>query len=265
MSTGANLNQAAFSGNWKAGGSNSIALGLFLNARANYKRAKISWDNDLQLQYGVVKNAGEDLRKSVDAIFLDTKYGYATSSHWNLFVAANFISQFGKGYNYDVDADGTDELISNFMAPGFFTLSTGFEYKPKPWFSIRFSPLSPRLTFLLDEEVGLVERYGVPEGKQVRTEWFAALIQADIDKDIATNLNLKASYRGFSNYEDISWKTFDHRLVTSLSAKVNRFLSVNVAGIVLYDRDQDAKVQYSQSLALGVLYKLQNFKEKEKK
>jgi hypothetical protein len=31
---------------------------------------------------------------------------------------------------------------------------------------------------------------------------------------------------------------------------------------VLYDYDQDAKVQYSQVLNIGILYTLQNFKEK---
>lgn len=259
LSAGANLNQAAFSDNWKAGGTNSIALGLFLNGKANYKRAKNSWDNEMQLQYGVVRNAGEDLRKSIDGIFLDSKYGYAISSDWNLFVSGNFISQFAPGYNYDVDDEGTDLLISNFMSPGFLTFGLGFEYKPVEWFSLRLSPLSPRFTFLTDEEVGENERYGVPVGDKVRREWLAALIQADFEKDIAENLNLKISYQGFANYDNLAFKTIDHRLLTILSAKVNKFLSVNLTGNLLYDIDQDADVQYSQALALGIFYNVQNF------
>lgn len=259
LSAGANLNQAAFSDNWKAGGTNSIALGLFLNGKANYKRAKNSWDNEMQLQYGVVRNAGEDLRKSIDGIFLDSKYGYAISSDWNLFVSGNFISQFAPGYNYDVDDEGTDLLISNFMSPGFLTFGLGFEYKPVEWFSLRFSPLSPRFTFLTDEEVGENERYGVPVGDKVRREWLAALIQADFEKDIAENLNLKISYQGFANYDNLAFKTIDHRLLTILSAKVNKFLSVNLTGNLLYDIDQDEDVQYSQALALGIFYNVQNF------
>lgn len=264
LSAGANLNQAAFSDNWKAGGTNSIALGLFLNGKANYKRAKNSWDNEVQLQYGVVRNAGEDLRKSIDGIFLDSKYGYAISSDWNLFVSGNFISQFAPGYNYDVDAEGTDLLISNFMSPGFLTFGLGFEYKPVEWFSLRLSPFAPRFTFLTDEEVGENERYGVPVGDKVRTEWLAALIQADFEKDIAENLNLKISYQGFANYDNLAFKTIDHRLLTILSAKVNKFLSVNLTGNLLYDIDQDADVQYSQALALGIFYNVQNFTDPKK-
>ena len=44
---GLNLNQAAFSGNWQGGGVNSIALGVYLNGRANYARDKWSWDNSM--------------------------------------------------------------------------------------------------------------------------------------------------------------------------------------------------------------------------
>lgn len=264
LSAGANLNQAAFSDNWKGGGTNSIAFGLFLNAKANYKRAKNTWDNEIQLKYGVVRNAGEDLRKSIDGLFLDSKYGYAISSDWNLFVSGNFISQFALGYNYDVDDEGTDMLISNFMSPGFLTFGLGFEYKPVEWFSLRLSPFAPRFTFLTDEEVGENERYGVPVGDKLRTEWLAALVQADFEKEIAENLNLKISYQGFANYDHLAFKTIDHRLATILSAKVNKFLSVNLTGNLLYDIDQDADVQYSQALALGIFYNVQNFTDPRK-
>lgn len=263
LDVGANINQASFSDNWKAGGINSIALGLFLNGKANYKKEKNSWDNEVQLKYGVVKNADQGVRKSVDGIFLDSKYGYAISSDWNLFVSGNFISQFAPGYEYDVDDEGTDRLISSFMSPGFLTFGLGFEYKPVEWFSVRLSPFAPRFTFLTDEEVGENERYGVPVGDKVRTEWLAALVQADLEKEIATNLNLKVSYQGFGSYDNFSLKTIDHRLLTVLSAKVNKFLSVNVTGNLLYDRDQDKDIQFSQGLALGIFYKVQNFDDKK--
>src|SRR5690606_36697522 len=57
LNAGANVNQAAFSDNWKSGGTNSIALGLFLNAKANYKKDQSSWDNEVQLKYGIVRHA----------------------------------------------------------------------------------------------------------------------------------------------------------------------------------------------------------------
>ncbi|MES2734574.1 MAG: DUF3078 domain-containing protein [Bacteroidota bacterium] len=266
FAAGANLNQAAFSSNWKAGGVNSIALGLFANYKANYLKEKVSWDNDFQFQYGIIKNAGQDMRKSLDRIYLDSKYGYKISGQWNAFISGNFFSQFAKGYKYDVDATGNDLLISNFMSPGFLTFALGFEYRPTSWFSLRLSPFAPRFTFLSDQAVRPTPTdvvYGVPVGKSLRTEWLAAQIQADIDKDIAENLNLKVNYLGYANYETLALNTIDHRLSVMLTAKVNKFLSVNVNGIMLYDRDQDLSVQYSQSLALGLLYNIQNYTDKK--
>src|SRR5690606_25773012 len=73
FSGGANINQASFSDNWKSGGENSIALGLFMNGKFNYLKGKVSWDNEVQLKYGLLKNAGQDFRKSQDLIYLDSK------------------------------------------------------------------------------------------------------------------------------------------------------------------------------------------------
>ncbi|MCX2740380.1 DUF3078 domain-containing protein [Pontibacter anaerobius] len=259
FATGLNLNQSAFSDNWKAGGISSVALNAHLDARADYELGAVSWDNAVQLQYGLIKNKGEDQRKSIDRIYLDTKYGYAFTSDWNAFVSANFLSQFAKGYEYDIDADGTDRLISNFLAPGFLTFALGAEYKPNPHFSLRLSPFAPRFTFLVDEEVGENERYGVPEGKKVRTEWLAAMVQASYDRDIMTNLNFRANYMSYINYKELSGKQIDHMLNAVLTAKVNRYINVSLMGNFVYDYDQDADIQYNQSLALGILYTVQGF------
>ncbi|PTX18367.1 Protein of unknown function (DUF3078) [Pontibacter mucosus] len=259
FAAGINLNQSAFSDNWKAGGISSIAFNTNLDARADYKRDKISWDNAVQLQYGLIKNKDEEGRKSIDRIYLDTKYGYAFSSDWNTFVSANFLSQFTRGYEYDVDDDGTDRLISNFLSPGFLTFALGAEYKPNPYFSLRLSPFAPRFTFLADESVGENERYGVPEGKQVRTEWLAAMVQASYTRDIMANLNFKANYLSYINYKELEGKKIDHMLNATLAAKVNRYINVNLMANFVYDYDQDAAVQYNQSLGLGILYTVQGF------
>jgi hypothetical protein len=259
FATGLNLNQASFSDNWKAGGVNSIALNTFLNARADYKWERRSWDNSLQLQYGFLKNKGEGLRKSLDRLYLDTKYGVGFSSDWNAFVALNFLSQFARGYEYNVDDTGQDRLISNFLSPGYLTFALGAEYKPTPNFSLRLSPFAPRFTFLVDDKVGENERYGVPEGDVVRTEILSALVQADFQKDIATNVNLRLNYVANINYQELTLKRIDHRLNAVFTAKVNKYLNVNLMGNLIYDYDQDSAVQYSQSLGLGLMYTLQGF------
>ena len=264
---GLNLNQAAFSGNWTAGGQNSIGFNSYLNFKANYAKGNKTWENEIDLLYGSVNTANQGLRKNNDRIYLDTKYGIGIGKKWNTFVAANFLSQFAKGYRYENDAGGVerDTLISGFMAPGYLTFSWGFEYVPVDYFKLRLSPLAPRFTFQLNDKVAenVDNNYGVDIGKKIRAEWLAFQLMADFDKDIAKNLNLKWRYIMFVNYQQISFDEWDHRLDLTLSAKIAKFFDVNFSMIMIYDKDQDPGVQFSEALGIGFVYNIQNYKEKE--
>lgn len=262
ISGGLNLNQATFSGNWQGGGVNSIAVGSFLNGRANYTKEKWTWDNTLDFIYGVVKNKGEDGRKSNDRIFLDSKIGYKLSSKWNYFLAANFLSQFAPGYKF---SDTDRILISKFANPAYFTTSLGLEYKPNDEFSLRLSPLAPRLTFVTDKDLYLnvPKNYGVEIGKTVRQEWFGFSVMMDWNKKLSENLSLLMRYQMYGNYETLAFDTIDHRLDFGLTAKVSNLINVSLTAQSIYDIDQDSKVQFSQGLALGIAFKRGNFPKKK--
>ncbi|ELR70438.1 hypothetical protein C900_03792 [Fulvivirga imtechensis AK7] len=267
---GLSFNQASFSDNWQGGGVNSIGLNTFLNYKANYAKGVHSWDNIIDLAYGVLKNEGQSSRKSVDRFFLDTKYGRQLSTRWNFYTSLSFLSQFDKGYQYDVEDPLTGErmdiLISNFMLPAFITSSWGLEYKPVDYFKVRLGPFSPRATIVTDEDVaingeidGEPARYGVKVGDKVRFEWLAFQLMADFNKDIAPNLNLKWNYILYANYGELEWRKVDHRLDAMLTAKVNNFIDVGLGAILIYDYDQIDEVQLSQALNLGIVYKFKNY------
>lgn len=264
-----NVNQAAFSSNWTGGGVNSIGFNSRFNYTANYAKGNVSWDNQIDLLYGFVNNSGQGFRKTLDRIFLDTKYGYKISDHWSVFTSLNFLSQFAPGYRYDKDANGVEQavLISDFLAPAFVTSAWGLEYKPVDYFSLRLSPFAPRLTIVRDGErfipaVDPEKPYGVDPPSETRWEWLAFQLQADFNKDIAPNLNLKWRYLMYANYETLELKTIDHRLEAMLNAKVNQFITVGLGGILVYDYDQDPGAQISQVFNLGFSYTFQNFEEK---
>lgn len=263
-----NINQAAFSSNWTGGGVNSIGFNSRFNYTANYSSGKNSWDNQIDLLYGFVNNSGQGFRKTLDRIFLDTKYGYNLSDHWSVFTSLNFLSQFAPGYRYDKDANGVEQavMISDFLAPAFVTSAWGLEYKPVDYFSLRLAPFAPRLTIARDPErfipgVDPESPYGVIPPDETRWEWLAFQLQADFNKDIAENINLKWRYLMYANYETLEMKTIDHRLELMLNAKVNRFITVGLGGILLYDFDQDSGAQLSQVFNLGFSYTFQNFAE----
>ncbi|MEB2780680.1 DUF3078 domain-containing protein [Algoriphagus sp. C2-6-M1] len=260
---GLNLNQAAFSGNWQGGGVSSLALGVYLNGRANYTKEMWTWDNTMDFIYGVVKNKDEEGRKSNDRIFLDSKIGYKINDKWNYFFAVNFLSQFAPGYEFPEGADKI--LISKFANPAYLTTSLGVEYKPNDSFSLRLSPFSPRWTFVTDTELYLnvPTNYGVDIGKTVRTEWLAFSLMADYYKKLSENLALKLRYQLFANYETLAFDTIDHRLDFGLTAKVSNLVNVSLTSLMIYDLDQDKKIQFSQGLALGIAFKRGTFPEKK--
>ncbi|EPR67335.1 DUF3078 domain-containing protein [Cyclobacterium qasimii] len=260
FSAGLNFNQAGFSSNWKAGGVNSVAFGSIIAGKALYQKDRISWDNELELLFGIVRNEGEGTRKSNDRIFLDSKVGYQLNKNWSSYFSVNYLSQFAEGYKYN--DDDTQSLISKFMAPGYLTSSLGFEFKPSKEFFLRIGPFSPRFTFMSDNQIinNVPSNYGVLPGDKVRIEWLAMQVFASLDKDLSENLNLKSRYTMFANYETLSMKNIDHRLDLTLTAKISNIINVTFTGISLYDIDQDAAIQYSQGLSLGILYKVGNKK-----
>jgi hypothetical protein len=268
--TGLNINQASFSSNWKAGGVNSFGINGLLNYRATYKKNKTSWDNQFDFLYGMVNNQGQGYRKTLDRIYMETKVGHDLNEKWSLTTSINFLSQFAKGYKYDKDANGVEQatLISDIFAPAFITSAWGFEYHPVDYFKLTLSPFSPRVTIVADnngrfDAVDTAKPYGVNVGESTRFEWLAFQMQAEFNKDIAENLNLKWRYVMFANYQTLEAKTIDHRLDIGLTAKVNKFMNVSLGAIMLYDYDQDSGIQLSQAFSLGVLYSFQNFEEKK--
>jgi hypothetical protein len=267
--SGINVNQASFTSNWKAGGVNSIGINGFLNYKANFKKDKNSWENEFDFLYGMVNNQGQGYRKTLDRIFIQTKYGRELNAKWSFTSSLSFLSQFAKGYSYTTVAGIEEEtLISDIFAPAFITSAWGFEYKPVEYFKLNLSPFSPRVTIVADnngrfDAVSTTSPYGVLVGENTRFEWLAFQMVADFNKDIAENVNLKWRYMMFANYETLEAKTIDHRLDLNLTAKVNKFVNVSLGGILLYDFDQDSGIQVSQAFSLGVLYTFQNYQDKK--
>ena len=252
-SFGVNLNQAAFSDNWTGGGVSSLAIGTAFNLKPSYRKGKISWNNEFDFIYGAVQNKGQSARKSADRILLDTKIGYDLNQKLNLFFSANFLTQAAPGYTFEtVQDEEVRTTISKFMNPGYLTYGLGLEYVPQPYLKIRVLPISPRHTFVTDTTLhnNFPRNYGVEIGETVRNEWGGFQLWTDFDKDVMENLNIKTRYFMFGNYET---GKLDHRVDFILTAKVNKYLNVNLSAIMLYDEDQADKVQFSQVLGIGFL------------
>ena len=128
-----NFSQVSFS-NWAAGGKNSVSGVALFNYSANYSKDRISWDNSLNLGYGLQKEEHRTLVKSEDKLELNSKVGYkmTESGKWFFTGLTNFRTQFADGFNY-IDKDNPVR-ISSLLAPAYLTLAAGFDYKPSDKF-----------------------------------------------------------------------------------------------------------------------------------
>ena len=224
-----NLSQVSLT-NWSAGGQNSLGANAIINYFTNYKKGKHAWDNNIDLEYGVIKQGKTGkLTKSVDKIDLNTIYGYQASKNWYYGVLGNFRSQFTAGYNYPNDTT----IISNFMAPGYLSLALGMYYKPDNTFSVFLSPATVRAIFVHEEVLNQKGSFGVDTGKSERTE-VGAYIKAMVNKDFNPDFNFQSSLELFSNYKenpqnvDVNWQML-------ISYKLNKFISATLTTQLIYD------------------------------
>lgn len=247
--------------NWVKGGEKtSYSTNFILNIYKDYNRKSLSWNNYLGIAYGVAKQQSiTNLRKTDDKINFLTKGGIYAWKNWDYTGFFEFKSQFDEGFAYPNDS----MHISRFMAPGYFQLSVGMNYKPVNYFSVFISPVGARLTVVTD--TSLTNRkegaYGIFSGNN--TLWqTGGSINAIFKRDIMKNVNLMSKLDIFSNYRDkpekviVSWEN-------NILMKVNKYISVNISTMLIYDDkaivvENTGKfseiVQFRETFGIGLAY-----------
>jgi len=228
-----NFNQAALS-NWAAGGDkSSIALTSYLNAFAFYKKDRNSWDNTLDLAFGIVSTTSLGKRKSDDRIDFVSKYGYEFAKKWYLGALLNVRTQFAKGFSYPDDKSKV--LTSDFLAPAYILLSPGVTYKPNDNFSIFVSPITARWVIVNNDSLASVGAFGVDSGKHVKFE-IGAFASIGYTTKIGANSQFTSKLDLFSNYRhnpqnvDIYWTNL-------LAVKISKILAMTLTVNMIYDDD----------------------------
>ncbi len=244
--------------NWAAGGKTS-GTGVFLsNLSANYKKDKISWDNSVQINYGLYKEKGKDFEKSDDKIDLSSKLGITAKGNWNYAAILGFKSQFAPGYDKDDDT----KIISNFLAPGYLNLGAGMDYKTDN-FSLLIAPLDGKFTFVMDDILAADGAFGVDPGKNSRSE-LGMFVKLEYKKEVVKNVTFETKLDLFSNYFhnpeniDVDWNVL-------VNMKVNEYLSANLVTRLIYDDDvkildsetgkSAPRVQFMEMFGVGLTLK----------
>jgi hypothetical protein len=247
--------------NWAGGGQNTIALQSLFAGTANYAHNGITWDNSIELGYGVTRLGGEPWRKGDDRIILLSKFSIEAATELRYSGFLDFRTQFAPGRDQN-----RPELpfISQFMAPGFLTLGAGLEWKPAPYFTALVSPIGGRAVFVYEDSLSRVGAFGVQPGSNVQFN-LGAVANLQYKSDIAENVTLQTRLNLFSRYDAptlivVNWENL-------ILMKVNSWLTITLATDVLYDhrvaiRRDDGSVgpatQMRNVLGIAIGYKFAN-------
>ena len=255
------FNQAAQS-NWASGGDKSaLSLNSLVNLYAYYLDGRRSWDNFLNMAYGMAKTTSLGMRKTNDLFDITSKYGYDLGHKWYLSGLVDFRTQFAPGYNYP--SDGGRVLTSDFLAPAYLLVSAGMNYKPNSNFSLFLSPATVRELIVNNDSLAAVGAFGVDSGKKTRFE-FGAYVSVNYN----TDLSKTASYVGrldlFSDYLNKPQNVAVF-MTNVVNVKVTGVLSMNLALTLIYDdRIKTVKadgtaggpaLQVQEILGVGLAYK----------
>lgn len=248
--------------NWSGGGQSSISISGSFDGNLNYADAQQTWDNNLHVGYGVIRQGPDDepFRKSDDQLSITTKYNRGISENWGVFGLLDFNTVMNTGYEYSEDSTGETQRsrIAEFMAPGYLISSIGMEYHPNESFYFLISPISGKTTFVLNDELADQGRYGVERGENVRQE-IGPNIKTVYKKAIVENVTFNTNLNLFASYEDLTEIDVDWQV--KFNMKVNDFLSANVSTHLIYDEDVEVlredgttgpAVQFKEVVAVGL-------------
>ncbi len=258
--------------NWAAGGQSAMSANGLLSLFANYTNNKNIWSNNLDLAYGVIKQASNrKWWKNDDRIQVNSKYGYKAFTNTYYTVLTDFKSQFAAGYNYPNDS----VRISNFMAPAYLVVAIGFDFSPDKSLSIFLAPITARFTFVNDDTLAKYGAFGVqkeerdPSTGDITTKYrkmreqSGGYFKLSFKKPVMENVEFGTVLELFSDYLNhpenlyVNWTTLT-------TMKVNKYISATLSTQLIYDeavmiKDKDGKigprVQFKQVLGLGLAYK----------
>ena len=250
---GLNGAQASYS-NWSQGGVNNIAVTGNSTLRTFYRDGKFSYGFLLNTRFGKTRIDGEGTRKTDDRLSIRNRFLYDLGdeeSQFSLYGNINFRTQFDRGFEYGEDDGDPDILISNFFSPAYVTESIGLLFRPSEQISFE-AGLGLQQTIVTDEDVLQNNRYGLPEGDNVRNE-AGINLGASYQQNISSNIVLSSTAETFTNLNK-SLSSTDFFFSNEFIGNLNRFINTSLRFDLAYDDDFSSDLQVRQSITVGISF-----------
>lgn len=230
-----NLGQTSLK-DWAGGGERfTLTISTFQNLFMYYRKGKHTWDNNLDLNFGLIRTTTQGTRKSDDRFNFTSKYGFRMDSVGKVFLSSLYdirtqLFDGRKYYNTD-----SSELTSTTFSPAYQLLSVGIDYKPKDGISIFISPVTSRFTAVPNPEIAIKGLY-LDKGIRFKASPGAFASLNFTKNNIIKNVNYRSRLDLFSDYMH-NPKNVDMLMNNFLTFRINKFISATYSLDLIYDDD----------------------------
>lgn len=242
-----NISQIALS-NWAKGGENAITWTVTGDFGYNYKGSDWSYNNNLKFAFGKTKLGSDAFRTNDNEIYLENVASKNVGWPVNPFISSGIRTSITTGYKY---TDDTFIEIADFFDPGYVTQSLGFTYvdhtvNTRLGIALQETFTNKFRNFSDDEETkDKVEAFKLETGLETVT---------NLNVKVAENILYKSLFRLFTRFDHLD--VWDVRFDNTFTAKISKFINVNLNVLVIYEQKQAAKTQLKEALQLGFVYTL---------
>lgn len=268
--------------NWADGGESSLTSAAYFDLMIKYEKGNFKFENYLNTAYGVQLYRYSNARKSEDKLDFNSSVAHQFAKKWFYNVQLDFKSQYTKGYKYPNDSIA----VSDWLAPGYLTLSLGVENKSIDGLSIFMSPLAGKLTIVKNQDLANDGKYGVKPaekdeegnivvpGENIKAE-LGVNIRLRFRKEIFKNVDVNSNLVLYNNYTDNNpanrWNV-DVNWETLFDFTINKYFVANLYLHMIYDHDvkipeyeiidgdriktgETIDLQLKQNYGLGIAFK----------
>ena len=237
--------------NWSQGGTDNISMLGNAAFTSSYQKNNLMYNLGVNLRYGQSRIGDGDFVKSDDQIRIRNQFRRLfRDERYSAIMNINFESQFDKGYDNPVAAEGeTREVVSRFFSPAYLSQTLGLSYNPDR--HLRFEAgLAMKQTFVSDTELSV--KYGLDTGETFRNEaGFSLLI--GYERRIMESIYYSGYVETFTNINK-SLTSTDLFFVSEITGRINRYVSANVEFALAYNDDITDELQVRQTVSVGFSY-----------
>lgn len=257
--------------NWHNGGVSNLSILGGLQGWWNYACEKgFSWDNKVELKYGVTTTFTEDavgrlFHLTDDKTYYETKLGYALGKGWNVAWTGDVSTTIFDNYKID-----TNDLVSAFAAPVYFNTAIGFDYKYTNAkynidLSVMVAPYAFKLIYVNDirgdyaisKHVGIYNEANInPFDNQLKTYALGSSLKVNYRQVFNDNITVSTVFSFYTDYKgiEVDWEIVgDFKLYKWLTARV----SLNPRYDSTVGEGWKENIQFKEFVSLGVVYRLE--------